>query len=195
VRSGRWGRFIVQHINCGLLEKLPEEQIITALDELCERAGDLIIGLEFMPYSGVPDLATAWRIVDAVNRENAMLICDTWHWERANQTAEDLKPIPAEKIVSIQINDVAETPFAAEVLRDESMGYRLLPGKGFGDTVGFVKALKEHGVNPRAIGVETISLELVKRGIPTAAHAAFEATKNVLDQAWPEVSPKAPSLV
>lgn len=72
--------FNVKHINCGLLEKLPEEQIIVALDELCERAGDLIIGLEFMPYSGVPDLATAWRVVKAVNRENAMLICDTWHW-------------------------------------------------------------------------------------------------------------------
>jgi len=187
--------FDVQHINCGLLEKVPEEQIIAAYNELCDRAGDLIIGLEFMPYSGVPDLASAWRIVNAVNRDNAMLICDTWHWARANQTAENLVGVPAEKIVSIQICDVKENRFPEEILRDESMGHRLLPGEGFGDTVGFIKALKEHGVNPRVIGVETISFELVERGIPTAANKAFKAAKNVLDQAWPEVSPKELTLV
>ena len=35
-----------------------------AFAELCDRAGDdLIVALEFMPYSGVPDLATAWQVV------------------------------------------------------------------------------------------------------------------------------------
>ncbi len=45
------------------------------------------------------------------NRENAMLILDTWHWARAKQTAEDLAPVPADKIVSIQVCDVLETPY------------------------------------------------------------------------------------
>ncbi|MEN1217831.1 sugar phosphate isomerase/epimerase, partial [Listeria monocytogenes] len=57
--------FGVKHINCGLLEKIPEEQIIVALGELCDRAEELIIGLEFMPYSGVADLQAAWRVAEA----------------------------------------------------------------------------------------------------------------------------------
>jgi sugar phosphate isomerase/epimerase len=180
--------FNVKHINCGLLEKLPEEQIVTALAELCDRAGELMIGLEFMPYSGVPDLAAAWRVVKACNRSNAMLILDTWHWARAKQTPDMLQGVPADKIVSIQLCDVIETPY--EKLRDESLHDRLVPGEGYGDTEGFARMLKEHGVVPRVISVETISDALVAKGIQTAADTAFNAVKKVLDAAWPQVSPE-----
>lgn len=180
--------FNVKHINCGLLEMVPEEQIITALGELCDRAGELIIGLEFMPYSAVPDLATAWRVVKGCNRENAMLILDTWHWARAKQTVDDLAPVPAEKIVSIQVCDVLETPY--EKLRDESLHDRVAPGEGYGNTEDFVKIIKEHNISPEVIGVEVISDSLVAKGLSTAAETVFKATKKVLDKAWPEVSPK-----
>ncbi|UUC41409.1 sugar phosphate isomerase/epimerase [Clostridioides difficile] len=180
--------FNVKHINCGLLEMIPEEQIITALGELCDRAGELIIGLEFMPYSGVPDLATAWRVVKGCNRENAMLILDTWHWARAKQTADDLAPIPADKIVSIQVCDVLENPY--EKLRDESLHDRLAPGEGFGNTEEFVKIIKEHSILPRVIGAEVISDSLISKGLSTAAETVFNATKKVLDKTWSEVSPK-----
>ena len=37
--------------------------ITEAFAALCDRAGDdLTVALEFMPYSGVPDLATAWQV-------------------------------------------------------------------------------------------------------------------------------------
>lgn len=78
--------------------KIPEEQIIVALGELCDRAEELIIGLEFMPYSGVADLQAAWRVAEACGRDNAQLICDTWHWARANQTAESIKNVPADQL-------------------------------------------------------------------------------------------------
>ena len=56
--------FGVRHLNAGLLEKLPLDVVGEEFAALCERAGpDLTVALEFMPYSGVPDLATAWRIV------------------------------------------------------------------------------------------------------------------------------------
>lgn len=51
------------------MEKLSDEHIAAALGELCDRAGDIMIGLEFMPYSGVPDLASAWRAVKACSRK------------------------------------------------------------------------------------------------------------------------------
>lgn len=180
--------FNVNHINCGLIEKLPEEQIIIALRELCDRAEDLIIGIEFMPYSGIPDLATAWRVINGCNRSNAMLILDTWHWVRANENQHLLKSVPADKIISIHLCDVVKTPYTN--LREESIHDRLLPGEGYGDTVGFVKMLKEHGVSPRAISVETISDALKAKGTQSVAESAFKAVKKVLDEAWIEVSPK-----
>jgi len=75
-----------------------------------------------------------------------------------------------------------------EILRNESMHDRLFPGEGFGDTVGFVKMIKDHGVNPRVIGVETISDSKVATGIEVAANGAFASAKKVLDAAWPEVA-------
>jgi len=177
--------FGVQHINCGLLEKLPEAEIVVALQKLCERAGDLIIGLEFMPYSGVPDLESAWRIIKKANKENAKLICDTWHWARANESVDHLEQIPADKIVSIQVCDVLDTPYVA--LRDESLHDRLAPGQGFGDTVGFLKGLKEHGVQPAVIGVEVISHRLVGQGLERAAQVVYKATKDVLNESWSEL--------
>ncbi|MCB2355710.1 sugar phosphate isomerase/epimerase family protein [Clostridium estertheticum] len=180
--------FNVKHINCGLMEKLPENEIAVALSELCDRAGEIIIGLEFMPYSGVPDLATAWNIVKACNRSNAMLILDTWHWVRANQTYDMIKYVPADKIVSVQICDVQKTALPLEILRNESMHDRLFPGEGFGDTVGFIKMIKDYGVNPRVIGVETISDSKVATGIEAAANGAFASAKKVLDAVWPEIS-------
>lgn len=173
--------FNVGHINCGLIEMIPEEQIVVALQELCDRAGDLIIGLEFMPYSGVYDLPMAWRIVEAAGRENAKLILDTWHWARANQTAADLEGIPVSKIVSIQVCDVLETPY--KKLRDESLADRLPPGHGFGDSVGFMKMLMDYGVDPVVVGVEVISHRLVGQGLERAAQVNYEAAMDVFAKA------------
>ncbi|WP_239257051.1 sugar phosphate isomerase/epimerase family protein [Listeria ilorinensis] len=180
--------FGVKHVNCGLLEIIPEDEIVVALRELCERAGDIIIGLEFMPYSGVPDLATAWRVCEASGCWNAQLICDTWHWARAEQTAADIAPVPADRIVSIQLCDVREAPYIK--LRDESLHDRLAPGEGYGDTVGFAKILRDHGVKPCVMGVEVISDAFVATGLEYAANKVYAATKKVLDEAWPELSPE-----
>ena len=70
--------FGVRHVNTGLLERLPVDVIVEAFAELCDRAGELTIALEFMPYSGVPDLATAWRILQEADRPNSALIIDVW---------------------------------------------------------------------------------------------------------------------
>jgi sugar phosphate isomerase/epimerase len=87
--------FGVGHLNTGIIEKLPIETIVEAFAELCDRAGDdLTIALEFMPYSGVPDLATAWRVLQEANRRNSALIVDVWHWARAGMMAADLDSVP-----------------------------------------------------------------------------------------------------
>jgi sugar phosphate isomerase/epimerase len=169
--------FGVRHLNAGLLEKLPLDVMTDAFAALCERAGaDLTVALEFMPYSGVPDLGTAWRVVAGV--PNAALVVDNWHWARAGQQPADLAGVAAERIVSVQLCDVRAEPM--EPPRAESLGHRLPPGRGYGDTVGLVRALSAHGVTPAVMAVEVISDELVARGVDAAARVTADAAREVL---------------
>lgn len=179
--------FGVRHINCGLMENYPVEQTAQKLKELCQRAGEYMIGVEPMPYSGIPDLKKAYQVVMASGCENAMIILDSWHWVRADQPYDILTKEIAKKVVSIQINDAYERPYAAPVLRDESMHDRLAPGTGAKDTVGFVRMVREAGVSPLAVGVEVISDAILAKGGEKAAAYTYENTVKVLKEAWPEL--------
>ena len=179
--------FGVNHINCGLMENYSVEHTAQKLKELCHRAGKRIIGVEPMPYSGIPDLKKAWDVVKASGAENAYMILDTWHWVRADQPYDILTEEMAKKVISIQINDAYDRPYAKSILRDESMHDRLAPGTGAKDTAGFVKMIKDAGVDPKVIGVEVISDEILSRGLKEAAAYTYENTEKVLKEAWPEM--------
>ena len=172
-----------------ILENYSVEHTAQKLRELCHRAGKYTIGVEPMPYSGLPDVKKAWAVVKESGCDNAKLIPDSWHWIRANQSYDPsvLADVPADKVVAVQINDVQAHPYAAPVLRDESMHDRMMPGTGHGDTAGFVKMIREKGIEPAVMGVEVISDEILSAGVAEAAKANFNATRAVLEQAWPEV--------
>ncbi len=184
--------FGVNHINCGLMENYSVAHTAQKLKELCHRAGKYTIGVEPMPYSGLPDVKKAWAVVKESGCENAKLILDSWHWLRANQPLDlsVLEGIPAEKIVSVQINDVYERPYAASILRDESMHDRLAPGTGCGDTAAFCRLLREKGIAPKALGVEVISDAILAKGVAYAAKYNFDNTVKVLQESWPEAMPE-----
>jgi sugar phosphate isomerase/epimerase len=174
--------FGVHHLNTGLLEKLPLDVMTQAFAALCDRAGDdLTVALEFMPYSGVPDLATAWQILHDAGQANSALIVDVWHWARAGMTPADLDPVPADRIIALQLCDVLEHPMQPP--RAESLGHRLPPGQGYGDAVGVVRALRDKGARPRVVTAEVISDELVLRGVATAAQITADAAREVLTTA------------
>lgn len=184
--------FGVGHINCGLMENYSVEYTAQKLKELCQRAGKYMIGVEPMPYSGIPDLKKGFDVVQASGCDNAMLILDTWHWVRANQPMDLalLEDIPADKIVAVQINDVHDRAYAKSILRDESMHDRLAPGTGYGDTAAFCRMLREKGVEPKAMGVEVISDAILAKGVAEAAKYNFDNTVKVLAEAWPEAMPE-----
>jgi sugar phosphate isomerase/epimerase len=124
--------------------------------------------LEFMPYSGVPDLATTGRILRDAGRSNGAVIVDVWHWARSGMTAADLAAVPAAAIVAVQLCDVQATPM--DPLRAESLGHRLPPGQGYGDAAGMVRALHEHDA-------------LVAQGVDQAAAVSHAAAVDVLRSA------------
>jgi len=174
--------FGVRHLNAGLMEKLPLDVVTEAFAGLCDRAGqDLTVALEFIPFSGIPDLNTAWRVLTEADRRNSALLLDAWHWIRAGTTPADLEPVPADRIVAVQLCDVQEHPLPE--LRAESLGHRLPPGQGYGDPVGMVRALLDKEVRPRVITAEVISDELVAAGVLAAARTAAVASRKVLAEA------------
>ena len=67
-------------------------------------------------------------------------------------------------------------------LRTESLGHRLPPGAGYGDAVGLVRALRNHGVRPDVVAVEVISDELVAQGVESAARTVAAAARDVLSR-------------
>ena len=181
--------FGVNHINCGLMENYSVAWTAQKLKELCQRAGKYTIGVEPMPYSGLPGIRKAWEVVKGSGCDNAKLILDSWHWIRAGQSYDPalMADIPAEKIVAIQLNDVQARAYAAAILRDESMHDRALPGKGYGDTAGFVEMIKAKGVSPAVVGVEVINDAILATGVPSAAKANFDAVSELLAKTWPEI--------
>lgn len=182
--------FGVKHINVGLMENYSVEHTAQKLKELCQRSFPYIIGVEPMPYSGIPDFDKAYSIVKEANVVNAAIILDSWHWVRADQEYRVLTKEEAESVISIQINDAYDRPYAKSILRDESMHDRLAPGTGTKDTAGFVKMIKESGINPKVIGVEVISDDILSKGVAEAAKHNFDNTVKVLNEAWSEKLPK-----
>lgn len=181
--------FGVNHINCGLMENYSVEWTAQKLKELCQRAGKYTIGVEPMPYSGLPGVRKAWEVVKGSGCDNAKLILDSWHWIRAGQSYDPalMADIPAEKIVSIQLNDVQARAYAAAILRDESMHDRALPGKGYGNSAGFVEMIKNKGISPAVVGVEVINDAILASGVASAAKANFDAVSELLSETWPEM--------
>ena len=97
---------------------------------LCDRASDhgLLVHLEFLPWSRIPDLATAWQVVRAADRPNGGLMLDAWHYFRSRPDSELLRSIPGASILGIQLCDAPATPEPEPM--HATLHERLLPGEG-----------------------------------------------------------------
>src|SRR5207302_213589 len=51
---------------------------------LCDRAGEhgLVVHLEFLPWSKIPDVGSAWEVVRLAGRSNGGIAIDAWHFFR-----------------------------------------------------------------------------------------------------------------
>ncbi len=135
------------------------------------------LGVEFLPWTGIPDLAAAWPIVRDADRPNAGLVVDAWHWFRSGPDPDLLRSIPGEKVIHLQISDAPADPEPDIVA--ETIGKRLLPGHGDIDLAALLRILDEAGRRgPTAVEVFSDWL----RGHPPVegARLAAEAARTVL---------------
>lgn len=172
-------RIGVRHLVVPMFAGHLHDELVAPFGRLCDRAADhgLTVGLEFLPYSRVRTLEEAWRIVADADRPGGGVVLDLWHWFRSGATPGDLEPIPADRFVGIQLNDVLPVPL--DDATTEARHHRRLPGRGAGDTPGLLSALREHGVGVPA-SVEVFSDELDALPAGDAARRAFQAGSSVL---------------
>ncbi len=127
--------------------------IVPAFAALCDRAADhdLVVGLEFVPYMAIGDLAAARAVVDEADRANGGLCVDTWHLARSGGSAADLADLGPERVFGVQVNDGPRRPpnpvedqgsYVDDCLRN-----RRPPGDGELEVAEVAAALLANGVD------------------------------------------------
>ena len=146
---------------------------------LCDRAAEhgLLVHLEWLAWSRIPDLATALEIVTLADRPNGGLNIDTWHCARTDTRAADLLAVPGDRVLAIQVDDGPAQ--AEENLIEATLHARLVPGEGAFDLHGYLASLHRIGAGA-PIGVEVFSDDLHALGPVEAAQRAADATRALL---------------
>ena len=154
------------------------------LRALCRAAADrgLTVLIEFLPWSAIPDLATAEQVLDAAACDNAGLIFDSWHWQRqpGGPCPEVLRGFPGELIRIFQICDAAPEPSGSPL--QECLINRPLPGEGCVDFGQLLDLFEEIGARPQ-LAPEVFNVALAERGPDAAAAAIAAATRRVVEAA------------
>jgi sugar phosphate isomerase/epimerase len=159
--------------------ELPVAEMARHFAALCDRGAPAGIRLhiEFAPGAGVPDLATAWALVQAADRPNGGILFDTWHFTRSGSTLETLAEIPGDRIFAVQVSDTA--PEATGTIFDETLHRRRLPGDGSIDFASIADVLRRIGALD-LVGPEVLSDELRAMAPVDAAVVAVERSRTAL---------------
>jgi sugar phosphate isomerase/epimerase len=164
-------------------EMPPLAEAAVGLAELCDLAADrgLAISYEFLPWTAVPDLGTALRLLEVADRDNLGLVIDAWHWfhQAGERDYSLLRAVPAERIHILHLDDAP-----ADHAGDRARGtgpVRLLPGEGAIDIFGLLDVLDEMGASP-VIASEVQSAALGSLGPAENARRQHAAVSAVLAQ-------------
>ena len=175
-----------RHMNVGELRAPAEMEPLEAAAErfaaLCDRAGahGLMVAIEFLPWTGIPNPKSAWEICRLAGRSNGGLLVDSWHYFHSGADAATLRAVTPGQIIAIQFDDAPRMAAGADMLHDTL--HRCAPGEGVFDLVGFIRLLDELGVQA-PISVEIISPEQQQLPIAQAARVAHDTSAAVIGRA------------
>lgn len=143
---------------------------------LCDEAAvhGTTVAVEFMAGTSVPDVSTAVDLLAEVDRANAGLCFDTWHYERGAHAPGALDVLANDHVAVVQISDGPRRPKYPDDYFAETMHLRQFPGDGEWDLVGMLRALVARGVQA-PWSIEVISDE-VQSMDPDAAASALRAS-------------------
>lgn len=162
----------------------PTEQATEIFAGVCKRAKEhgLRPHLEFVPsMKSIPDLASAWQVVQDCGCNEAGLLIDTWHCQTGATTYEELRSVPGKRVIGVQMSDAPDEP--VEELIKVGMQRRLPPGEGVLDLVEFIRILDN--IQAQApLSVEVFSTALVETYTPREISKLLgDALRTVIAQA------------
>lgn len=158
------------------------DEAAEAFAHLCDAAAEhgLKAHIEFLPFGGIPDLASAWAIVEAAGRPNGGLTIDSWHFFRSGSSFDLLERIPGSRIHTVQINDAPAEP--EPDLLHETMNGRLIPGQGSFDLTRFIRALDRTGTDT-PISIEIFSAATRSAPMAEALKSWAPAARDIIRKA------------
>ncbi|WP_419924268.1 sugar phosphate isomerase/epimerase family protein [Candidatus Poriferisocius sp.] len=161
----------------------PMDEVAACFKTLCLTAADagLQVSIEFLPWTGIADLATAWELVQRADCDNSGIMVDTWHWFRqpGGPNPDLLGQIPSEMLRVVQLCDAPAQPPQDMDIATETMTARLLPGDGSVDFAEVLGILSDVGAAPIWFP-EVFSSTLAAAGPQSMAPKVMAATRSVL---------------
>jgi sugar phosphate isomerase/epimerase len=146
---------------------------------LCEQAAsrDLRVCIEFFPWSGMPNLATAWRVVEGSGAPNGGIVIDMMHWQHQDggPNFDLLAQIPGHHIHYVQACDTLAPRAPAGDYMTEALGNRRLPGDGVVDIALLLQTLDAIGADPW-FAYEVFNQDLAAGGPETMARTLRSCT-------------------
>jgi sugar phosphate isomerase/epimerase len=136
--------------------RFTRDEVTDAFAHLCIRAAEhgLLVQLEFLPWSKIPDLRAAWEIVRNADQPNGGITIDAWHYFRSESDDGLLDAIPGSRILGIQLCDAPLEPEPDPVR--STLHERLLPGDGELDLGSLLASFRRIGCRA-PIGIEVFS--------------------------------------
>lgn len=142
--------------------------------------------LEKKQFPFVTNVEGFKALVKAVPSENVGYVIDTWNWRVGEGSMEQLQEIPASKIVSVRLGDVAASVELAEAKTSD----RVLPTTGGAiNHVALVKHLSTGGYKG-PIGPTAAAAQYKGQTRETIVNKAQEAIDEILREAGLHVSPR-----
>jgi sugar phosphate isomerase/epimerase len=165
----------------GPAELPPLDVVADRFGLICDRVAPhgVDVVFEFLPWSGIPDVATSAEVIERAGRANGGIYLDVWHYFRGPSTLDQLAAVDPGLIRAVALSDAA--PPVGDPVEDTTRR-RLLPGEGEFDLVGLLTALREFGVDA-SMGVEILSEQQAAMHPVEAARTSFDAAQRVLASA------------
>src|SRR4051794_7301695 len=98
------------------------------------------LGIEFLPWSNIPTIHEALRLVEDAGHPAGGIVVDVWHVERAGTPVAELAELPLHRIVGVELND-ADTDVVGTLFED-TVDRRRYCGAGSFDLRGIIAALR-----------------------------------------------------
>jgi sugar phosphate isomerase/epimerase len=167
-----------------IIAQLPDpdcERATARFARLCDLAKplDIFVSLEFPHWTETGNLASATKVVRAVNRTNAGILVDMLHFGRSDSSIEELAKLPREWFPFVHVCDAAKEvpPTMAGIIRT-ARDERLFPGEGGIDVRGILACLPPD--SPYALEIPRATLTQAL-GPEEVARLAIRVARSHLD--------------